>query len=136
MGRRQEPGGAPRMAKAKFCDLVLVCGKCAKRQGVERKRIGRALKRAFKAAAPEKGAGKVRVLETGCLGPCPKRMLTLATPHSLARRRVLLIDPDLDALGPEALGLGSVPAMQAPATSAPLTVAVAAEPLLGGAGDG
>ncbi|GJE80637.1 hypothetical protein [Methylorubrum thiocyanatum] len=101
-----------RTAKAGFSDLVLVCRKCAKRQGVDRKQIGRAIKRAFKQVPREKGAGKdtgkgfkVRVLETGCLGPCPKRMLTLATPDSLARRRVLLVDPALDAFGPEALVL-------------------------------
>ncbi|CAO4151880.1 (2Fe-2S) ferredoxin domain-containing protein [Methylorubrum thiocyanatum] len=95
-----------RTAKAGFSDLVLVCRKCAKRQGVDRKQIGRAIKRAFKQVPREKGTGKgfkVRVLETGCLGPCPKRMLTLATPDSLARRRVLLVDPALDAFGPEAL---------------------------------
>ncbi|KAB7783158.1 hypothetical protein [Methylorubrum populi] len=99
-----------RTAKAGFSDLVLVCRKCAKRQGVDRKQIGRAIKRAFKQMPREKGAGKdtgkgfkVRVLETGCLGPCPKRMLTLATPDSLARRRVLLVDPALDAFGPESL---------------------------------
>lgn len=95
-----------RTAKAGFSDLVLVCRKCAKRQGVDRKQIGRAIKRAFKQVPREKDTAKgfkVRVLETGCLGPCPKRMLTLATPDSLARRRVLLVDPALDAFGPEAL---------------------------------
>lgn len=112
MGRRQEPGGAARTAKAGFSDVVLVCRKCAKRQEVDRKRLGRALKRAYRETARERGAGKVRVVETGCLGPCPKRMLTLATAQSLARRRVLLIDPSLDALGPETLGL--VPAQPSP----------------------
>ncbi len=129
MGRRQDPGGAARetqgetarggatgagmvkvrTAKAGFSDLVLVCRKCAKRQGVDRKRIGRAVKRALKQAARDTGsakpAGKVRLLETGCLGPCPKRMLTLATPDSLARRRVILVDPALDTLAAEALVL-------------------------------
>ncbi|MEH3116504.1 MAG: (2Fe-2S) ferredoxin domain-containing protein [Methylorubrum populi] len=127
MGRRQDPGGAPRTAKAGFSDLVLVCGKCAKRQGVARKRLGRALKRALetdsggKGQAKDKAKGKVRVLETGCLGPCPKRMLTLATPQSLARRRVLLVDPALDALGPGALGLDRTPSpLSGPAAVADL----------------
>lgn len=112
-----------RTAKAGFSDLVLVCRKCAKRQGVDRKQIGRAIKRAFKQVPRETGAGKdtgkgfkVRILETGCLGPCPKRMLTLATPDSLARRRVLLVDPALDAFGPEAL----VPAPVSAPVLAPL----------------
>lgn len=131
MGRRQDPGGAARAAtveptgidqvktetakvrtaKAGFSDLVLVCRKCAKRQGVDRKQIVRAVKRAFEQVPRGKDAGKkevgksakVRVLETGCLGPCPKRMLTLATPESLARRRLLLVDPALEAFGPEML---------------------------------
>ncbi|WP_342151113.1 hypothetical protein [Methylorubrum sp. SB2] len=112
MGRRQEPGGpaptaGPRTAKAGFAEVVLVCGKCAKRQGVDRKRLGRALKRA--AARPEgearQKARKVKVVETGCLGPCPKRLLTVATPASLARGRVVLLAPSLDALSPASLSL-------------------------------
>ncbi|UYW25348.1 hypothetical protein [Methylorubrum extorquens] len=136
MGRRQDPGGAARedqvesdrvesdrvettkvkTAKAGFTDLVLVCRKCAKRQGVDRKQLGRAVKRAFREGARGDGSGKgagqgfgkVRVLETGCLGPCPKRMLTLATTDSLARRRVILVDPALDTIGPAALTLAAV----------------------------
>ncbi|WP_455988121.1 hypothetical protein [Methylorubrum extorquens] len=146
MGRRQDPGGAARedqvesdrvesarvettkvrTAKAGFTDLVLVCRKCAKRQGVDRKQLGRAVKRAFRQEARDaagKGAGKVRVLETGCLGPCPKRMLTLATPDSLARRRVILVDPALDAIGPAALTLAAV----VPSPAAPVVVFPASE---------
>jgi hypothetical protein len=115
-----------RTAKAGFSDLVLVCRKCAKRQGVDRKRIGRAVKRALKQAARDTGsakpAGKVRLLETGCLGPCPKRMLTLATPDSLARRRVILVDPALDTLAAEALVLAPLSpqaASTAPAAASP-----------------
>ncbi len=99
-----------RTAKAGFAEVVLVCGKCAKRQGVDRKRLGRVLKRA--AGRPEGEAvlrpdarqkarqktRKVKIVETGCLGPCPKRMLTVATAASLARGRVVLLDPGLDAV--------------------------------------
>jgi hypothetical protein len=147
VGRRQDPGGAARedqvesarvesarvettrvrTAKAGFTDLVLVCRKCAKRQGVDRKQLGRAVKRAFRQGArgegSGKGAGKVRVLETGCLGPCPKRMLTLATPDSLARRRVILVDPALDTIGPAALTLAAV----VPSPAAPIVVFTASE---------
>ncbi len=119
-----------RTAKAGFTDLVLVCRKCAKRQGVDRKQLGRAVKRAFRQGARDaagkgtgKGAGKVRVLETGCLGPCPKRMLTLATPESLARRRVILVDPALDAIGPAALTLAAV----VPSPAAPVVAFTASE---------
>jgi hypothetical protein len=165
VGRRQDPGGAARetqgetargevtgagairvgtakvgtakarTAKAGFSDLVLVCRKCARRQGVERKQIGRAVKRALKQAAHGDGSakragkvrlGKVRLVETGCLGPCPKRMLTLATPDSLARRRVILVDPALEDLAAGALVL------------APLTAPVEASPEVTaeGAGNG
>ena len=134
MAGRQDPGGVaretqgetarsgatrakmtgPKTAKAGFSDLVLVCRKCAKRQGVERKQIGRAVKRALKQEARGDGsakrAGKVRLVETGCLGPCPKRMLTLATPDSLARRRVILVDPALEDLAAGALVLAPLPA--------------------------
>ena len=161
MGRRQDPGGAARetqgetarggttgagmaearTAKAGFSDLVLVCRKCAKRQGVARKQIGRAVKQALKQGARGDGSGKragkvrlgkvrlgkvrlgkVRLLETGCLGPCPKRMLTLATPDSLARRRVILVDPALDTLAAEALVLAPLSpqaASTAPAAASP-----------------
>lgn len=143
VGRRQDPGGAARedevesdrvesarveatkvrTAKAGFTDLVLVCRKCAKRQGVDRKQLGRAVKRAFRQGARDAAAGKVRVLETGCLGPCPKRMLTLATPESLARRRVILVDPALDAIGPAALTLAAA----VPPPAAPVVVFTASE---------
>nr|WP_283535374.1 (2Fe-2S) ferredoxin domain-containing protein [Methylorubrum extorquens] len=112
-----------RTAKAGFTDLVLVCRKCAKRQGVDRKQLGRAVKRAFREGARGDGSGKVRVLETGCLGPCPKRMLTLATPDSLARRRVILVDPALDTIGPAALTLAAV----VPPPAAPVVAFTASE---------
>jgi hypothetical protein len=160
VGRRQDPGGAARetqgeaigaketgtkatgaketgarTAKAGFSDLVLVCRKCAKRQGVARKQIGRAVKQALKQGARGDGSakragkvrlGKVRLVETGCLGPCPKRMLTLATPDSLARRRVILVDPALEDLAAGALVL------------APLSAPVEARPEVpaDGAGNG
>ncbi|MFY9289488.1 MAG: hypothetical protein WAP03_02115 [Methylorubrum rhodinum] len=122
MGRRQEPDGpaharGARTAKAGFAEVVLVCGKCAKRQGVDRKRLGRALKRA--AARPEGEARakgrKVKIIETGCLGPCPKRLLAVATPASLARGRVVLLAPCLDALSPASLSLDTPTLPPAPA---------------------
>lgn len=129
MGRRQEPCDPIRTAealtaKAGFAEVVLVCGKCAKRQGVDRKRLGRALKRAaargegdaaLRPQADPKSrpkARKVKVVETGCLGPCPKRMLTVATAASLARGRVVLLDPALDAVSPRSLSL-DVPGLDA-----------------------
>ncbi|MFC7663265.1 hypothetical protein ACFQWF_11720 [Methylorubrum suomiense] len=115
LGRRQEPCGPARTAKASFAEVVLVCGKCAKRQGVDRKRLGRALKRVLKRAPSSHAtaeidgtlrkaetrktkARKVKIVETGCLGPCPKRLLTVATAASLARGRVVLLEPALKEL--------------------------------------
>ncbi len=33
------------------------------------------------------------MIESGCLGPCPKRAVAVATGASLAEGRVLLLDP-------------------------------------------
>lgn len=85
-----------RSAKAGFSDLVVVCTRCAKRQGLAKREVRGGLKRAWKRGHPGR---KVRIVGTGCLGPCPKRGLAAATIGSLARRRVLLLDP---ALPPDA----------------------------------
>lgn len=92
-----------RTAKAKFAEVVLVCRKCARRQGLT-KRQARALARAGYEAGYEAGrraaraetgrkGRKPRIVESGCLGPCPKRMLAIATGASVAAGRVLLVDP-------------------------------------------
>ncbi len=85
-----------RMARAGFTDLVLVCAKCTKRQGLKKGAVRGLLKRALK-GAPE--GRRMRVVEVGCLGPCPKRALAVATSASLAVRRIHLLDP---AASPEA----------------------------------
>lgn len=71
----------------------MVCTKCAKRQGLGRRGLRNLLKGELKRRRPER---KVRIVETGCLGPCPKRAIAVATVESLARRRILLIDPTLE----------------------------------------
>ncbi|WP_018260798.1 (2Fe-2S) ferredoxin domain-containing protein [Methylobacterium sp. WSM2598] len=83
----------PRAAAAPWNDLVVVCATCAKRQGLGG-RVRKDLKRALKRARPER---KVRVVETGCLGLCPKRSLTFATPASLRAGRLLVLDPATEA---------------------------------------
>ena len=98
-----------RYARAKFGDVVLVCAKCAKRQGLPKGGLRATLKRALKdRAGPSKERGpKPRLVEVGCLGPCPKRAVAVATTASLARGRIALIDPTgepqalLDALLPD-----------------------------------
>ena len=87
----------PRTAKAGFGDVILVCRKCAKRQGMSGRDVARVLKRAGKAAGEADGRRKPKVVETGCLGPCPKHLLAVATSASLARGRIALLDPTLPA---------------------------------------
>ncbi|MDO9427090.1 MAG: (2Fe-2S) ferredoxin domain-containing protein [Methylobacterium sp.] len=98
-----------RYARAKFGDVVLVCTKCAKRQGLPKGRIRTVLKQALMARAGTfKGRiPKPRLVEVGCLGPCPKRAVAVATTASLAQGRIVLVDPSgdpdaiLDALLPD-----------------------------------
>lgn len=98
------PPARIRVARAKFTELVLVCTKCVKRQGLKKGSLRSRLKRGLKARPL---AGKPRVVEVGCLGPCPKRALAVATAESLAKRRIHLIDPAatpaqaVDALFPD-----------------------------------
>ncbi|GJD45208.1 hypothetical protein AFCDBAGC_3079 [Methylobacterium cerastii] len=84
------PPPTVRTAKAKFSEVVAVCTKCAKRQGLSK----RAIRDRVKAGLKQGGSGaKLRVVETGCLGPCPKRLVAVATGASVAAGRILLIDP-------------------------------------------
>ncbi len=58
-------GAAKRTAKraaAPFAEIVMVCAKCAKRQGIGAKAVRGGLKRALKA---DRRGRKVRVVETG-----------------------------------------------------------------------
>ena len=88
------PGGRrQKTAKSKFGEIVLVCAKCAKRQGLR----PRDLRGRVKDALKREGGAKVRVVETGCLGPCPRRLLALATGSSVAAGRIVLIDPSAGA---------------------------------------
>lgn len=89
-----------RSAKTKLTEIVVVCSKCAKRQGLRGRDLRALLKKAGKPAAQDGGAGRRRklcVVESGCLGPCPKRAVAVATGASLAAGRVFLLDP---AAGP------------------------------------
>jgi hypothetical protein len=98
-----------RYARAKFDAVVLVCTKCAKRQGLPKGTLRSVLKRAMKerAGSSKERMAKPRLVEVGCLGPCPKRAIAVATTASLARGRIALVDPAgdrqaiLDALLPD-----------------------------------
>lgn len=90
---------AGRLARAPFREAVLVCGKCARKLDGGFGRKGRhglraELKRAWKAAGR---AGKLRVVETPCLGLCPKGRQVVATGPSLAAGRLWVVEPGEDA---------------------------------------
>jgi predicted metal-binding protein len=90
-----------RSAKTKLTEIVVVCTKCAKRQGLRPGSVRALLKKAGKQAAEDRKTGarrKLRIVESGCLGPCPKRAVAVATGASLAAGRVILLDP---GAGPE-----------------------------------
>ncbi|MGU3359409.1 (2Fe-2S) ferredoxin domain-containing protein [Methylobacterium sp. M6A4_1b] len=107
-----------RLARAGFSELVLVCGKCVKRQGLKKGSVRRQLRRELKARVT---ARKLRVVEVGCLGPCPKRALAVATADSLAKQRIHLLDPaapaaqSIDALFPDFGPKGGLTRADAPA---------------------
>ena len=96
--RAAAPDGRPagRTAKTNLSEIVVVCSKCAKRQGLRGRDLRALLKKAGKRAARDGGAGR-RIVESGCLGPCPKRAVAVATGASVAAGRVVLLDPAADA---------------------------------------
>lgn len=94
-----------KLAKTKLTEIVVVCSKCAKRQGLRPRAVRALLKEAAKRGGrqtvedgPRAGRMKLRIVESGCLGPCPKRAVAVATGASVAAGRVILLDP---AAGPE-----------------------------------
>ncbi|WP_407520212.1 (2Fe-2S) ferredoxin domain-containing protein [Methylobacterium oryzisoli] len=102
--RWPETGARAKAASAPWSEIVVVCAKCAKRQGVRAKAVRGDIKRELKRGQPGR---KVRVVETGCLGLCPKRSLTFATTASLRAGRLIVVDP---ATAPDALVQALVPA--------------------------
>ncbi|SDM93593.1 hypothetical protein SAMN05216360_104311 [Methylobacterium phyllostachyos] len=87
---------AGRLAKTKLTEIVVVCAKCAKRQGLRPAAVRALLKKAGKQATRDASGSrrKLRIVESGCLGPCPKRAIAVATGASLAAGRVILLDPE------------------------------------------
>lgn len=88
------PALSVRTAKAKFGAIVAICTKCAKRQGLSKRALRDRLKAETKRSRP---GVTLRIVETGCLGPCPKRLIAVATGASVAGGRILLIDPEAPA---------------------------------------
>lgn len=73
-------GKAVRPAKTKWREVILVCAKCSGEPSVVRK--------ALKKIAKKLGDGQaLRVVETSCLGLCPRRGVTVALGRDLAGER-------------------------------------------------
>lgn len=84
------PSPPVRTAKTKLRAVVAACSTCAKRRGLPKRALRDLLKAEMKRSRP---GARLRVVGTGCLGPCPRRLIAVATGASLAGGRVLLIDP-------------------------------------------
>jgi len=69
--------------RASFHTVVLVCRECERRSsgpgGFKSKAVRKTLKQAARGAR-----GEVRVVASSCLGPCPKKAMTVATVSSNA----------------------------------------------------
>jgi hypothetical protein len=81
-------------AKAPFAQAVFVCGKCARKFPGGRKAVRKALKTALKS----RRWGKVRLVETRCLDLCPKHRQVLASAMTLARRKLVVVEPGFEAV--------------------------------------
>jgi hypothetical protein len=95
--------------KPSFSGAVLVCGDCEERSSGPEKLRSKDVRKCMKEAVrPAKG--RVRVAVTGCLGPCPKRAMTVAVVagaevHMFAVDRGRQLDP-VAALAVEAVSRG------------------------------
>jgi predicted metal-binding protein len=69
---------------------VLICKKCLKRSG-DGPKLKRALKSEVKRRSIAQGTKRPRVVQTGCLGICPKRAVVLTTGATLDRGEYLLL---------------------------------------------
>lgn len=85
-----------RIARPKRAPCVLVCSKCVKKADE-----GRAIRKALKAALAERadaaGRRPGKLVETKCMGLCPKRAVTLASGATLARGELLMVKGAVDA---------------------------------------
>lgn len=96
--------------RAGWSGAILVCGKCSKKLGGG---FGRKGKRSLaKALREEPGFGKGRkaaigVVETRCLGVCPRGAVTLVDTRAPARWRLVEEGADVDALAGELRDMSS-----------------------------
>ncbi|MCJ2085898.1 hypothetical protein MKK88_07810 [Methylobacterium sp. E-005] len=128
--RRPSERAASRSAKTKLTEVVVVCAKCAKRQGLRPRAVRALLKKAGKQATRDAAGGrrKLCVVESGCLGPCPKRAIAVATGASLAAGRVILLDPGAEPAAALAAVLHPVPSRRPPPEFGPNTALAPVSP--------
>ena len=87
---KSDKAGETRHEAAPWAMLVVTCGKCA-RKGRGPDGLRRDLKSELKALT---GLKRVKVVEAGCLGVCPKDGIALASAAGLARGEVLVLGRD------------------------------------------
>ena len=78
------------VARPKRPPCLLVCAKCV-RKADDGKAIRKALKTELGERATRNGRRSGKLIETKCLGVCPKQALTLASGASLARGELLVV---------------------------------------------
>jgi hypothetical protein len=81
---------SPFVVRPKRPPSVLVCAKCVRKVDG-----GRAVRKALKAGLTERaeavGQRPGKLIETKCMGLCPKRAVTLASGDMLARGELLIV---------------------------------------------
>jgi hypothetical protein len=95
----------PEALKSSFKGVVLLCGDCEQRSSGPKKLRVKDLRKSMKdAVRPAKG--HLRVAVTGCLGPCPKKAMTVAVvAGGVVSLRAVRRSSQALAVGAEALQL-------------------------------
>lgn len=83
-------------ARPKFDALLLVCGRCADRSNGPSKRKAKKVPGAFKKALGS-GRPRVRVVESSCLGLCPRKATAVAVATGEGPLQVAAVDGKSDA---------------------------------------
>lgn len=88
----------PETQEAPWVDVVILCTKCASKRGAVDHKGRPTLRTVFKDAFKDLGVKKrVRVIETGCFGLCPKHGQTVAVGSELARGTLRVVEGEKDA---------------------------------------
>lgn len=104
-GTALDGGSRPEALKASFKGVVLLCADCEERSSGSKKLRVKDVRKTMKdAVRPAKG--HLRVAATGCLGPCPKKAMTVAiVAGGAVSLRALRRSDEVEAVAAEALEL-------------------------------